>query len=47
MASTDMNLFSSRSHTVFTISIKVKRKSLDGFSQDLQAKLHVIDLAGS
>eukprot|EP00249_Psilotum_nudum_P001711 c14348_g1_i1 orf=1037-4090(-) len=54
-ASTNMNLFSSRSHAIFTITLEQRRKwevhgpSLldDGDEDFMCAKLHLIDLAGS
>jgi len=46
VAKTDMNSRSSRSHTVFTLSICGSKKSNDR-SQSINGTLHLVDLAGS
>lgn len=44
VARTSMNIASSRSHSVFTLSMRVKK---EGSDEVLSAKLNLVDLAGS
>lgn len=44
---THMNQFSSRSHSIFTISIEHKRMAEDGGEIAYRAKFNLVDLAGS
>ena len=44
---TDMNKESSRSHCIFTLRIKAKRRLVDGSMLEVGGKLHCVDLAGS
>ncbi|KAK8730484.1 hypothetical protein OTU49_008036 [Cherax quadricarinatus] len=46
-AATLMNAHSSRSHTVFTVTIHIKENTLDGDELLKTGKLHLVDLAGS
>ncbi|XP_045585381.2 kinesin-like protein KIF11 [Procambarus clarkii] len=46
-ACTLMNAHSSRSHTVFTVTIHIKENTLDGDELLKTGKLHLVDLAGS
>ncbi|ODM94247.1 Kinesin-like protein KLP2 [Orchesella cincta] len=46
-AATKMNHSSSRSHTVFTITVHMKESSVDGEEMVKVGKLHLVDLAGS
>ncbi|XP_008479110.1 kinesin-like protein Klp61F [Diaphorina citri] len=46
-AATLMNAHSSRSHTIFTITIHIKDNSLDGEELLRTGKLNLVDLAGS
>ncbi|KAK4442471.1 kinesin-like protein bimC, partial [Podospora aff. communis PSN243] len=47
VAATKCNDLSSRSHTVFTITVHAKRKTEDGEDYLMQGKLNLVDLAGS
>ncbi|XP_052279055.1 kinesin-like protein KIF3A [Dreissena polymorpha] len=44
---TNMNLHSSRSHAIFTVTIECSDKGLDGEQHIRAGKLHLVDLAGS
>jgi hypothetical protein len=44
VARTSMNIASSRSHSVFTLAMRVKK---EGSDEVLSAKLNLVDLAGS
>ena len=44
---TKMNKHSSRSHCVFTLTVKSTRRTSDGGSMECTGKLHLVDLAGS
>lgn len=44
---THMNLFSSRSHSIFTIQVESKRVAEDGGEVSYRAKFNLVDLAGS
>ena len=46
-ASTLMNSQSSRSHSIFTITVFIKEKSIDGEESIKVGKLNLVDLAGS
>lgn len=46
VGATDMNADSSRSHSVFSMTIESK-KSRDGCTNVTSSKLHFVDLAGS
>jgi kinesin family protein 11 len=46
-ASTLMNSQSSRSHSIFTITVFIKEKSIDGEETIKVGKLNLVDLAGS
>ncbi|XP_042224121.1 kinesin-like protein KIF11-A [Homarus americanus] len=46
-AATLMNAHSSRSHTVFTVTIHIKENTVDGDELLKTGKLHLVDLAGS
>ncbi|XP_060567348.1 kinesin-like protein KIF11 [Ruditapes philippinarum] len=46
-AATLMNAFSSRSHSVFTVTIHTKENTIDGEELLKTGKLHLVDLAGS
>ncbi|KAA0195429.1 hypothetical protein HAZT_HAZT002146 [Hyalella azteca] len=46
-AATLMNAHSSRSHTVFTVTVHIKENTLDGDELLKTGKLHLVDLAGS
>ncbi|KAL7647789.1 UNVERIFIED_CONTAM: hypothetical protein RMT77_001398 [Armadillidium vulgare] len=46
-AATLMNAHSSRSHTVFTVTVIIKEPTLDGDELMKTGKLHLVDLAGS
>ncbi|XP_054263788.1 kinesin-like protein Klp61F isoform X1 [Macrosteles quadrilineatus] len=48
VAATQMNLNSSRSHTIFTINVNIKESAVAGKDDVLRCgKLHLVDLAGS
>ena len=42
---TNMNLHSSRSHAIFTVTIECSEKGLDGEQHIRAGKLHLVDLA--
>ncbi|MCL4129240.1 UNVERIFIED_CONTAM: hypothetical protein GTU68_041069 [Idotea baltica] len=42
-----MNAHSSRSHTVFTVTVHIKENTIDGDELLKAGKLHLVDLAGS
>ena len=42
-----MNSQSSRSHSIFTITVFIKEKSIDGEESIKVGKLNLVDLAGS
>jgi hypothetical protein len=44
---TNMNMFSSRSHSIFQIQVEQKRIGDDGGEVTLRAKFNLVDLAGS
>ena len=44
---TKMNKQSSRSHCVFTMSVRSRRVLTDGSHMECAGKLHMVDLAGS
>ena len=44
---TKMNKQSSRSHCVFTMSVRSRRVLTDGSQMECAGKLHMVDLAGS
>ncbi|KAH7727976.1 Kinesin motor domain containing protein [Aphelenchoides avenae] len=46
-ASTLMNLVSSRSHSVFTVTVMLREPDIDGEELLRQGKIHLVDLAGS
>lgn len=46
-AATLMNAHSSRSHTVFTVTVHIKENTVDGDELLKTGKLHLVDLAGS
>ncbi|XP_063849661.1 kinesin-like protein KIF11 isoform X2 [Scylla paramamosain] len=46
-AATLMNAHSSRSHTVFTVTVHMKENTVDGDELMKTGKLHLVDLAGS
>ncbi|XP_068249669.1 kinesin-like protein KIF11 [Palaemon carinicauda] len=46
-AATLMNAHSSRSHTVFTVTLHIKENTVDGDELLKTGKLHLVDLAGS
>ncbi|KAL4220542.1 Kinesin-related protein 11 [Mactra antiquata] len=46
-AATLMNAFSSRSHSVFTVTIHTKENTMEGEELLKTGKLHLVDLAGS
>ncbi|KAG0716666.1 Kinesin-like protein KIF11 [Chionoecetes opilio] len=46
-AATLMNAHSSRSHTVFTVTLHMKENTMDGDELLKTGKLHLVDLAGS
>ncbi|KAK3856219.1 hypothetical protein Pcinc_037442 [Petrolisthes cinctipes] len=46
-AATLMNAHSSRSHTVFTVTVHIKENTVDGEELLKTGKLHLVDLAGS
>ncbi|XP_050689036.1 kinesin-like protein KIF11-B [Eriocheir sinensis] len=46
-AATLMNAHSSRSHTVFTVTVHMKENTMDGDELLKTGKLHLVDLAGS
>ncbi|CAG5131881.1 unnamed protein product [Candidula unifasciata] len=47
VGATNMNLHSSRSHAIFTVTIECSEKGLDGKQHVKVGKLHLVDLAGS
>jgi len=47
VAATSMNRESSRSHTVFTLTLEARERSPDGITRSRKSCLHLIDLAGS
>lgn len=44
---TKMNAASSRSHSIFTITLETSEKAADGKEMIRVGKLHLVDLAGS
>lgn len=46
-AATKMNASSSRSHTIFTITVTQTEKSIVGQEKYIEGKLNLVDLAGS
>ena len=46
-AETKMNANSSRSHTVFSLTVYINQKSIDGDDMLIKGKLNLVDLAGS
>ena len=46
-AATKMNATSSRSHTIFTITVTLKEKEVMGQEKYIEGKLNLVDLAGS
>eukprot|EP00094_Tigriopus_californicus_P006624 TCALIF_06379-PA protein Name:"Similar to kif11 Kinesin-like protein KIF11 (Xenopus tropicalis)" AED:0.16 eAED:0.13 QI:0/0.84/0.64/0.92/0.76/0.85/14/257/1084 len=46
-AATKMNASSSRSHTIFTITVTITEKSIVGQEKFIEGKLNLVDLAGS
>ena len=46
-AATKMNAQSSRSHTIFTITVTITEKSIVGQEKYIEGKLNLVDLAGS
>ena len=46
-AATKMNASSSRSHTIFTITVTITEKSIVGQEKYIEGKLNLVDLAGS
>lgn len=46
-AATLLNACSSRSHTIFTITVETKVSAIDGANQIREGKLNLVDLAGS
>ena len=46
-AATKMNATSSRSHTIFTITVTITEKSIVGQERFIEGKLNLVDLAGS
>lgn len=46
-AATKLNACSSRSHTIFTVTVRVKESSMDGEELIKIGKLNLVDLAGS
>ncbi|KAJ3033179.1 Kinesin-like protein kif3a [Rhizophlyctis rosea] len=47
VGATEMNARSSRSHSIFTITVEASEKSADGEEHIRAGKLHLVDLAGS
>ncbi|XP_025085555.1 kinesin-like protein KIF3A isoform X2 [Pomacea canaliculata] len=47
VGATNMNLHSSRSHAIFTLTIECSEKGADGQQHVRVGKLHLVDLAGS
>ncbi|KAL7746526.1 hypothetical protein RI367_008176 [Sorochytrium milnesiophthora] len=47
VGATNMNEQSSRSHSIFTITIESSEKGIDGEDHIVAGKLHLVDLAGS
>ena len=47
MAETKMNGRSSRSHSVFTLTLEISEKGEDGKDHIRMGKLNMVDLAGS
>ncbi|XP_060082494.1 kinesin-like protein KIF3A [Ylistrum balloti] len=47
VGATNMNLHSSRSHAIFTVTIECSEKGPDGKQHVRAGKLHLVDLAGS
>ena len=46
-AATKMNATSSRSHTIFTITVTITEKTIVGQERFVEGKLNLVDLAGS
>eukprot|EP00727_Mastigamoeba_balamuthi_P004279 m51a1_g13849 putative kinesin-like protein kif3b (728) ;mRNA; r:565963-568790 len=44
---TDMNLVSSRSHSIFTVCVEMRKAGMDGKDHIRRGKLNLVDLAGS
>ncbi|KAK7495339.1 hypothetical protein BaRGS_00013521, partial [Batillaria attramentaria] len=47
VGATNMNLHSSRSHAIFTVTVECSEKGADGQQHVRVGKLHLVDLAGS
>jgi hypothetical protein len=47
VGATEMNATSSRSHSIFTITVEASEKKEDGSEMIRAGKLHLVDLAGS
>ncbi|KAL8622264.1 Kinesin-like protein kif3a [Nucella lapillus] len=47
VGSTNMNMHSSRSHAIFTVTVECSEKGSDGEQHVRVGKLHLVDLAGS
>lgn len=47
VGATNMNLHSSRSHAIFTVTVECSEKGADGKQHVRVGKLHLVDLAGS
>ncbi|KAI9189310.1 hypothetical protein H9P43_000741 [Blastocladiella emersonii ATCC 22665] len=45
--STDMNMVSSRSHAIFSVTLRLNKVDTDGLSEKITCKFHFVDLAGS
>ncbi|KNE69442.1 hypothetical protein AMAG_13799 [Allomyces macrogynus ATCC 38327] len=47
VGSTDMNMVSSRSHAIFSVTLRLTRVGADGLTERIACKFHFVDLAGS
>jgi kinesin family protein 4/21/27 len=45
--STDMNMVSSRSHAIFSVSLRLNKVDSQGLTEKIYCKFHFVDLAGS
>ncbi|KNE59135.1 hypothetical protein AMAG_03471 [Allomyces macrogynus ATCC 38327] len=47
VGSTDMNMVSSRSHAIFSVTLRLTKVGADGIAERIACKFHFVDLAGS